>query len=205
MQQLALQERHGSLDAVAALSQLTLPNREDAPAQRLKLRSLARVARDRGRAFVLPELRVGLGSDEPVLTGVHMPEAPVDEDHLPTGSEDQVGLSGERLPVKPISISKAVQASSEKSLGQSVPAPNAPHVASTLFRRKNIHHLTNIRRGVDALLALQGDRCAWFWGHEPSVVSAESRAKLTSISGAEEQTRLLEYLLPERDRNGGPR
>lgn len=82
-----------------------------------------------------PELLTRAGHDFTVAAIVPMPEAAVNEDNLLTGRENEVGTSGKRPHVKPITIAEGMDAFTHHHFRFRVLAPNAGHAVLALFGR----------------------------------------------------------------------
>jgi hypothetical protein len=64
----------------------------------------------------------------------------MDEDHFSAPNKNKIGVSGQILPVQPVSISKAVNKPSQKKLWLCVSAFDLTHVLGASNRINRINH-----------------------------------------------------------------
>lgn len=69
------------------------------------------------------------------LAIMRVPEAAVNENHLPARSEHQVRLSGKVFPMKPEPVSQPVRETPHLQFGLHILAPNRAHVCTTVHQR----------------------------------------------------------------------
>lgn len=120
------------------------PDHQNLPAILLKLATISSISIDVALSLGLPELRVRRGYDSTVTTPVTVPEAPVNENHLPSSPEYQVRLPGQTSIMQPISIPHRMHDGSHNHLGLRVFRPNPRHVERSLRFGMNIHvRMTN--------------------------------------------------------------
>jgi len=87
--------------------QPAFPQHKSRPPHALKLAKALKVPRPVSRDFALPIVKPGLGHPtEP--TFVPMPKTAVHKDHFAPGAEDHIRPSWQVLPVKPVSVTHAV-------------------------------------------------------------------------------------------------
>ncbi len=126
------------------------PDHQNLPTVLLKLAAIPSISIDVALPLGLPELGVRRWHDTTVSTPVTMPEAPVDENHLPSSPEDQVRLPGQASIMQPISITHRMHDGSDNHLGLRVFRPNPRHVERSLRFGMNIHEgMTNDNKDKD--------------------------------------------------------
>lgn len=91
------------------------------------------------REFGKPEIESGFrGTAESTAMGV--PETPMDENRLLAARKDEIGLTGQILPVKTVTVAEAVQQPAYRPLGTRVFASDSLHDAATLVLGVGIRH-----------------------------------------------------------------
>ena len=89
--------------------------------------------------FGRPEIESGFrGTAESTAMGV--PETSMDENRLLAARKDEIGLAGQILSVKTVTIAEAVQQPAYRPLGTRVFASDGLHDAATLLLGTGIRH-----------------------------------------------------------------
>lgn len=109
------------------IGQLALPEYQHIPAKPTERPQIPRVPPAIRVEFWFPEVQTRLGHSITESATVSMPEAAVNENHLSTRREHEIGRSGQSSVVQPIAVAHAVDQSAHGHLRLGVLAAHQGH------------------------------------------------------------------------------
>ena len=117
---------------------LALPDRDDAPAERLQAFLVRSIAFAVTRKFREPIILAGFG-ELAFRAAVPMPEAPMHEDRQTAAWQDDIRLSWQVLSVQSEAVAQSVQPATHDDFGAGALRPDRLHDPSSLFRAARVH------------------------------------------------------------------
>ena len=110
-----------------SLFQLTLPDCQDPPAERLQPCFITLVPHPIRIQFLFPEFDITRRHNSKPASGVAMPETPMHKDNSLVLRENQIGFPRQLLGMKPEAKPSAMQIFSDQQFWPGVLSPNAGH------------------------------------------------------------------------------